>query len=96
MIKKEIVDSISEKLNMTKKDVSLIINAFLDETKESLKQEEKVVLSNFGVFEVKTVKPYPRFHPLTGETVMVKNTKKIVFRPSDSLKRHINGERHDG
>lgn len=90
------IDRISEKLNMTKKDVSLIVNAFLEETKESLNQAEKVVLSNFGVFEVKTVKPYPRFHPLTGETVMVKHTKKIVFRPSDSFKRYINGEHYDG
>lgn len=91
MIKKEMVDSISKKLHKTKADVYEVINAFLDETKEQLKKGDKVVLSNFGVFEISEVKPYTRFHPQTGETVMTKHTRKIVFRPSDHFKEFVQG-----
>lgn len=52
---------------------------------------EKVVLSNFGVFEVRKVDVYERFHPQTGERIKIKYPTRIVFRPSKTFKQILNG-----
>lgn len=95
MNKQDFIDQISQESNKTKKDVKLIIDAFLNIITEQLKYDEKVVLSNFGVFETKNVDTYYRFHPQTGERVKIKHPKRIYFRPSTKLKDYINGEKNE-
>lgn len=92
MNKQELVSLISKNINMTKKDVKIIIDAFLNLLSEELKNNEKIVLSNFGVFETKKVNTYYRFHPQTGEKIKIKYPNRIYFRPSSKLKEYVNGE----
>lgn len=95
MNKQDLVNRISDDFNKTKKDVKIIIDAFLNIITEELKNNEKVVLSNFGVFETKKIDTYYRFHPQTGEKIKIKYPNRIYFRPSSKLKDYINGENNE-
>ena len=58
MNKAELIASMAEKCELTKKDTEKALKAFIDSVKESLANGEKVQLVGFGTFEVKhTNKP---------------------------------------
>lgn len=85
MNKRDIIDYISLNYDKTKKDVGLIIDAFLDQITETLKKNEKVTLSNFGVFSKSVTKPFHIYSPYDGK--LIKNVKqtRIHFKSSPNL-----------
>ena len=56
MNKAELVASMAEKANMTKKDAENALNAFMESVQEALVKGEKVQLVGFGTFEVRDEK----------------------------------------
>ena len=54
MTKADIVKNISDKTGMDKSDVQMISEKFMNEVKNSLKNNENVYLRGFGSFIVKT------------------------------------------
>lgn len=92
MNKLELIDVISKQLSLTKKDCRNVIDTFLDNIIKELQEGKKIVLSNFGVFETRKVATYSRFHPQTGEKMMIKYPVRVYFRPSSQLKKQLNGE----
>ena len=54
MTKADIVKKISDKTGMDKSDVQMISEKFMNEVKNSLKNNENVYLRGFGSFVVKT------------------------------------------
>ena len=54
MTKADIVKKISDKTGMDKSDVQMISEKFMNEVKNSLKNNENVYLRGFGSFIVKT------------------------------------------
>ena len=54
MTKADIVKNISDKTGMDKSDVQMISEKFMNEVKNSLKNNENVYLRGFGSFVVKT------------------------------------------
>ncbi|HEB31085.1 MAG TPA: integration host factor subunit beta [Spirochaetes bacterium] len=86
MTKAEIVEEISEKLGLTKKDIARVVDLFFEIIKEGLKREEHIELRGFGTFEVKTREEREARNPKTGETVTVPKRKVPYFRPGKELK----------
>ena len=54
MTKADLVKNISDKTGMDKSDVQMIAEKFMNEVKNSLKNNENVYLRGFGSFVVKT------------------------------------------
>ena len=54
MTKADIVKNISDKTGMDKSDVQMIAEKFMNEVKNSLKNNENVYIRGFGSFIVKT------------------------------------------
>ncbi len=86
MTKAEIVEVISEKLGLTKKDIARVIDLFFEIIKEGLRTEEHIELRGFGTFEVKTREEREARNPKTGESVTVPKRKVPYFRPGKELK----------
>lgn len=87
LTKAEMVENISHKSGLSKKDVHFVIDSFFAEVKGALIQDRVVELRGFGTFEVRTRKGRERArNPKTGETVHVKNHGVTVFRPGKELK----------
>lgn len=54
MTKADIVNSISNKLGLEKKETQIIIEAFMDEIKDQMTKGNDVYLRGFGSFVIKT------------------------------------------
>ncbi len=86
MTKAEIVELMSEKLELRKKDIAMVIDLFFEIVKEGLRNEEHIELRGFGTFEVKTREEREARNPKTGESVIVPKRKVPYFRPGRELK----------
>lgn len=86
MTKAEIVEEISGKMGLTKKDIARVVDLFFEIVKEGLRNEEHIELRGFGTFEVKTREEREARNPKTGEAVIVPKRKVPYFRPGKQLK----------
>ncbi len=89
MTKKEIVRQISERIGMTqlktKEIVQLTFNAIVD----TLLEDKRIELRNFGVFEVKQRKARKARNPRTGEKVDVPPKNVVTFKPGKEMEERV-------
>ena len=86
MTKKELIDSIASKAEVTKKEAERIVNITLDTIIESLTKEGKVILPGFGSFEVHTRTARQGRNPRTGEAVNIAAKRAPAFKPGKGMK----------
>ena len=86
MNKTELINAVSEKADLSKKDAEAAITAMVDAITEALAQEEKVQLVGFGSFEVKTRAARVGRNPRTGEEIPIGEAKLPVFKAGKALK----------
>lgn len=91
MNKADIIDVVAVKLGHSKRDVTNIVEAVIEETKRAVAKGERVALSGFGVFEAQSRKARLGRNPRTGETVKIKATKLPKFRPGAEFKAVVSG-----
>lgn len=89
MNKQELVASVAEKAQLTKKDAEKAINAVIDSIKAALNQGDKVSLVGFGTFEVRTRAARSGRNPQSGETIKIPAGKVPAFRPGKELKESV-------
>lgn len=77
---------------LSKKTVTAVVNATIDEIMKATANNEKVTLLGFGSFEVTDVKERPGRNPQTGEPCTVPAHKKVHFKVSRSFTKAINGK----
>jgi len=71
MNKRELVDEVSGKVGITKKEVGNIVDATAEVIREALSKEEKVTLIGFGTFQVLKRKSRRGKNPQTGEEIQI-------------------------
>ena len=86
MTKKELVSALAEKTGFTKKDAECALNATLEIIATELASGNEVQLSGFGTFSVKTRAPRDGFHPQTGESIQIGESKTPSFKAGKNLK----------
>ena len=91
MNKSELVTSMAEKGEMTKKDAEIALNAFIETVQETLATGEKVQLVGFGTFEVRDRKAREGRNPRDPEQVIkIPASKAPVFKAGKNLKEIVN------
>lgn len=90
MTKTELIDLVSLKRNIPKKDASLIVNGIFDEMTRALLKGDRIEIRGFGSFVVKTYPGYQGKNPKTKETIQVQPKKKPVFKVGKELRERIN------
>ncbi|MFI5370183.1 MAG: HU family DNA-binding protein [Candidatus Eisenbacteria bacterium] len=86
MTKADIVDQISERTGLTKKDVAETVDSFLNAVARALANGHHIEIRGFGTFRVKDRKSRIARNPRTGEAVPVPPRKVPVFKVSKELK----------
>lgn len=86
----ELVDAIAKETKMTKKDVTVMVDAFVKVVKESVSKKDKVTLIGFGSFEAKKRAARDARNPKTGETVHVAEKTVPVFVAGKAFKEQVN------
>lgn len=91
MNKSELIASIAEKSNLSKKDAENALNGFLSTIEEALSKGDKVQLVGFGTFEVRDRKAREGRNPRNPEEVIkIPASKAPVFRAGKALKESVN------
>jgi len=90
MNKTELVSSIAEKGNLSKKDAEKALNAFMESVEEALGNGDKVQLVGFGTFEVRERAERKGRNPQTKEEITIPATKAPVFKVGKALKDEVN------
>ena len=90
MNKSELVASVAEVAELTKKDAEKAVNAVLEKKKKALVEDDKVQIIGFGTFEVRTRAARKGRNPQTGETIEIPASKNPVFKAGKALKEAVN------
>lgn len=91
MKKSEYIEKISKELNITKKEVELVTDAFIIELIETLKKKDLVTITNFGTFRKSIIRNYEFFSPVDGKKLS-KDIVKVTFSVSRELSKKLLGE----
>lgn len=94
--KSDLIDDLSERLNLPKGKAELIVNCVFDSMTQALQQDERIEIRGFGSFEVRSYKAYEGRNPRTGETVHVAPKKLPFFKVGKELRERINGDPSEG
>ena len=82
-MKKDVyVTKISQDLGMTKKDVSRVVDAFINELANTISEKNMVVLTNFGTFKKEHVIAKNMFSPVNGSKDVIRSTSS----PKNSMR----------
>jgi integration host factor subunit beta len=87
--KKEIVKTISEAIGMTQLKTKEIVQNTFDAIVETLVEEGRIELRNFGVFEVKERAARKARNPRTGERVDVPAKMVVTFKPGKEMEEKV-------
>lgn len=90
MKKTELVEQLSLKAGVSKKDAEKVLNAFVETMGEVLANGDKISLKGFGTFEVRERGERVGHNPKTGETMTIAASKAPAFKASSSLKTLVN------
>ena len=89
MTKSELIASVSEKTEMTKKDAEKAITAVIDSITEALSKGDKVQLVGFGTFEVRDRAARTGINPQTQQKIKIAATKTPAFKAGSTLKEAV-------
>ena len=92
LTKADLADAIYATLPIDKQKASEIIESYVEIIKDFLLRDCKVMLSGFGSYEVKYKPPRRGRNPQTGSSITLRARKVVKFKPSQLLRKAINGE----
>jgi len=91
MTKADIVEIVHGRTGFSKKESSEAVEMILEILKEELQRGEKVKLSGFGNFVIRSKDVRKGRNPKTGQEMEITARKVMTFKPSQKLKDYING-----
>lgn len=87
--KKEIVRTIAEEIGLTQLKTKEIVQKTFDAIVETLVEDHRIELRNFGVFEVKQRAARKARNPRTGEKVSVPEKFVVTFKPGKEMEERV-------
>ena len=91
MTKLDIIQIVSDKLGLSKRDSSRIVESVFEIMKEQLSKGDTVKISGFGNFVVRGKKARRGRNPQTGSEMEISARKVLTFKSSQILKKTLNG-----
>ena len=85
----DLINNISSKSGLTKKDVESVLNGFLGEITEALAGGDKVQLIGFGTFETRKRAGRTGRNPQTGKTIEIPASNVPAFKAGNKLKEAV-------
>ncbi|WP_347489687.1 HU family DNA-binding protein [Desulfoscipio sp. XC116] len=89
MNKAELIASVAEKSELTKKDAEKAVGAVLASIEEALAGGDKVQLVGFGTFEIRERAARKGRNPQTGEEINIAAARVPVFKAGKALRETV-------
>jgi DNA-binding protein HU-beta len=89
MTKADMVAAVADKLDLSKKQAEIAVDTVFNTIMDGLKTNDKVVISGFGSFEVRTRAARTGRNPRTGEDITIPEQKTPAFKAGKQLKDSV-------
>ena len=89
MNKIDVVNVLSEKINLNHKVAKVVVDTIIDSIRTSIIKGERVEIRGFGSFSLRSYKSYKGRNPKNGEVVDVPEKKLPYFKVGKELKEMI-------
>jgi DNA-binding protein HU-beta len=90
MTKEELIDKMAKDAGISKVAASAALSSFIEGVTEALKKKDgKITLVGFGTFQKVSRKARKGRNPQTGESIKIKASKSVKFKPGKKLKDAI-------
>ena len=89
MNKSELVEQVSERAAITKKQAESLVNAMFDTITKGLVEGKRVEIRGFGSFRSKSYKSYTGRNPRTGEPIEVPSKRLPTFKAGKELRERL-------
>lgn len=89
MNKADLIQSVSDRTTMTRKDVTMIVETMFEVISEALAEGEKVQLVGFGNFEIRERAARKGRNPQTGEEIDIAASRVPAFRAGKALREGV-------
>jgi len=96
LTKADLVECLFDELGLNKREAKDMVEAFFEEIRQALENNQQVKLSGFGNFELRDKNPRPGRNPKTGEEIPISARRVVTFRSGHKLKDKVHayaGER---
>ena len=90
MNKSDLIRDIANNAGITLKDATVAFDAVIDAITDNLNKGEKVQISGFGTFEIKSKPAREGANPKTGEKIQLPASKTPVFKFGKAYKDSFN------
>ena len=87
--KLDLVNHLHENMGLNKVESKEIVEAFFEEIKNSLVNDEEVKISGFGNFIILNKNERPGRNPKTGEPALISARKVVTFKASQKLRKKL-------
>ena len=89
MTKQELVDTVAERAEISKAAAKQIIDFTFEEIVKAIRKEKRFAMPGFGTFTVRERKAKTGRNPKTGETIKIKASKTVGFKPAPTVKEKL-------
>ena len=90
MNKSELIETLSQEINIPIRDASSITNTILEQMAETLGAGDSIEIRGFGSFVVKKYQSYKGRNPKTGQKISVPPKRLPFFKVGKDLKEKVN------
>lgn len=88
--RKELAASIADKLDISVRNASEIVDTVWSTLKDTLVSGESIKLVQFGTLSVRDKSPRKGRNPKTGESMTITKRQMVTFRSSRQLRDRVN------
>lgn len=88
--RKELAESVSEKLDISQRNASVIVDTVFATLKNTMVAGESIKLVQFGTLTVRDKAPRRGRNPKTGASMTITKRQMVSFRPSKRLRERLN------
>lgn len=89
MTKRDLIELVAKKANLTNKAARESVGAVINAIRDALKRGEKVVITGFGTFSVRKRAERAGRNPKTGEKITISARKAPAFTAGKTLKKAV-------
>ena len=90
LTKAAIIESLHNKLGLSRTDIHRVIDELFEEIKDGLKEDRVIELRGFGTFEVRERGARTGKNPRTGEAIKIAASKVPAFKAGKGFKDIVN------
>ncbi len=91
MVKKQLIESLAEKLpELSRQDSETIVKTIVEQLSEAISSGERVEIRGFGAFSLHHRNAAQIKNPKSGETISIAEKYKVHFKPGLDLRNKVN------